>query len=93
MPLLITSTVVRTGNVILVEAGLEFLGLGDQTHITWGYLLHNGQHFMRNAWWMVVFPVMAISLLLIAINVAGDELNRLLSPKSIETRLGLQAST
>lgn len=81
LPLLITSTVVRTGNVILVEAGLEFLGLGDQTHITWGYLLHNGQHFMRNAWWMVLFPVLAISLLLIALNLVGDELNHLLNPR------------
>ncbi|MGH9841800.1 MAG: ABC transporter permease [Blastocatellia bacterium] len=81
LPLLITSSVVRTGNVILVEAGLEFLGLGDQTHITWGYLLHNGQHFMRNAWWMVLFPVLAISLLLIALNLVGDELNHLLNPR------------
>ena len=80
LPLLITSTAVRIGNVILVEAGLEFLGLGDQERITWGYLLHNGQHFMRDAWWMVVFPMLALSLLLVAINVAGDELNRALNP-------------
>ncbi|MEO6723694.1 MAG: ABC transporter permease [Blastocatellia bacterium] len=85
-PLLITNTVVRVGGVILLEAGLEFLGLGDQSRMTWGYLLHNGQHFMRDAWWMVVFPVLAISLLLIAINVAGDELNRLLSPKMSDIR-------
>jgi len=85
-PLLITNTVVRVGGVILLEAGLEFLGLGDQSRMTWGYLLHNGQHFMRDAWWMAVFPILAISLLLIAINVAGDELNRVLNPKSIETR-------
>ena len=82
LPLLITSTAVRIGNVILVEAGLEFLGLGDQERITWGYLLHNGQHFMRDAWWMVLFPVLAISLLLVAINLAGDELNHRLNPQS-----------
>jgi peptide/nickel transport system permease protein len=85
-PLLVTNTVVRVGGVILLEAGLEFLGLGDQDRMTWGYLLHNGQHFMRDAWWMVVFPILAISLLLIAINVAGDELNRLLSPKIRDIR-------
>ncbi len=85
-PLLIITTVVRVGGVILLEAGLEFLGLGDQSRMTWGYLLHNGQHFMRDAWWMVVFPILAISLLLIAINVAGDELNRLLSPKMSDIR-------
>ncbi len=85
-PLVITTTVVRVGGVILLEAGLEFLGLGDQSRMTWGYLLHNGQHFMRDAWWMVVFPILAISALLIAINVAGDELNRWLSPKMSDIR-------
>jgi peptide/nickel transport system permease protein len=80
-PLIIVGGVVRTGNVIMVEAGLEFLGLGDQSQITWGYLLHNGQHFMRDAWWMVVFPILAISALLVAINVLADELNRLLDPR------------
>ena len=85
-PLLITNTVVRVGGVILLEAGLEFLGLGDQSRMSWGYLLHNGQHFMRDAWWMVVFPILAISLLLIAINLAGDELNRWLSPKRGDLR-------
>lgn len=80
-PLIITTTTLRIGQVILVEAGLEFLGLGDQEHITWGYLLHNGQYFMRDAWWMVVFPLLAISLLLVAINLAGDELNRRLNPQ------------
>lgn len=84
-PLLITTTVVRVGGVILLEAGLEFLGLGDQSRMNWGYLLHNGQHFMRDAWWMVVFPILAISLLLIAINLAGNELNRLLSPRALRS--------
>lgn len=81
LPLFITSAAVRVGTVILVEAGLEFLGLGDQTRVTWGYLLHNGQHFMRDAWWTVVFPVIALSLLLVALNLAGDELNRTLDPR------------
>ena len=86
LPLIVTSSIVRTGNVILTEAGLEFLGLGDQARITWGYMLHNGQHFMRDAWWMVVFPILAISVLLVAINLLGDELNRLLNPKDDNAR-------
>ncbi len=82
MPLVITTGVLRTGGVILLEAGLEFLGLGDQSRISWGYMLHNGQQFMRDAWWMVAFPTFAVSLLLVALNVVGDELNRLLNPRS-----------
>jgi peptide/nickel transport system permease protein len=82
LPLLVVSTVVKVGRVILLEAGLEFLGLGDQSRISWGYMLHNGQHFLRDAWWMALFPLLAISLLLVAINLIGDELNRTLNPRS-----------
>lgn len=82
LPLLVVSTVVKVGRVILLEAGLEFLGLGDQSRISWGYMLHNGQHFLRDAWWMALFPLLAISLLLVAVNLVGDELNRTLNPRS-----------
>jgi peptide/nickel transport system permease protein len=71
----------KIGSVILVEAGLEFLGLGSANNISWGYMMHNGQHFMRNAWWMIAFPSLAISLLLLAVNLVGDELNRMLNPR------------
>jgi peptide/nickel transport system permease protein len=80
-PLIITNVVLKVGGIILVEAALEFLGLGDANHISWGYMLHNGQHFMRDAWWMIAFPSLAISLLILALNVVGDELNRALNPK------------
>jgi peptide/nickel transport system permease protein len=79
-PLLVVTLALRTGSAILLEAGLEFLGLGDPDHISWGYLLHNGQHFMRDAWWIAAFPILALSVLLLALNLVGDELNRLLHP-------------
>lgn len=81
MPMMITNATLKVGAIILLEASLEFLGLGDATHISWGYMLHNGQHFMRDGWWMVVFPGLAISLLLLALNLFGDELNKALDPK------------
>jgi peptide/nickel transport system permease protein len=80
-PLIITNVVLKVGGIILVEAALEFLGLGDASHISWGYMLHNGQHFMRDSWWMIAFPSLAISLLILALNIVGDELNRALNPK------------
>ncbi|HXG95372.1 MAG TPA: ABC transporter permease subunit [Blastocatellia bacterium] len=79
--MIITNITLKLGSVILVEAGLEFLGLGDASRISWGYMLHNGQHFMRYAWWMVLFPTLAITLLIFALNLVGDEMNRALSPK------------
>ncbi len=43
--------------------------------------LHNGEHFIRDAWWMLFFPALAISLLVLALNAVGDALNRALDPK------------
>jgi len=82
LPLIITNSVLMVGGVILVEAGLEFIGLGDSRYMSWGYMLHNGEHFVRDAWWMVFFPTLALSLLVLALNAVGDALNRALDPKS-----------
>lgn len=82
LPLIVTNFVLMAGMVILVEAGLSFIGLGDSSHVSWGYMLHNGEHFMRDAWWMIFFPALAVSLLVLALNAVGDALNRALDPKS-----------
>lgn len=81
-PLIVTNFVMTVGMVVLVEAGLSFIGLGDSSRISWGYMLHNGEHFMRDAWWMILFPALAISVLVLALNAFGDALNRALDPKS-----------
>lgn len=81
LPVIVTSIALKVGGIILLEAGLEFLGLGDPNQMSWGYMLHNGQHFMRDAWWMIAFPGFAISLLVLALTLIGDELNRALNPK------------
>jgi len=81
-PVIITKMILTIGGVILLEAGLSFIGIGDATHISWGYMLHNGQHFIRDAWWMIAFPSFALALLVLALNVVGDALNSALNPKS-----------
>jgi len=82
LPLIVTNFTLMVSGVILVEAGLSFIGLGDADHISWGYMLHNGQHFIRDAWWTVFFPTLAVSLLVFALNAVGDALNHALDPKS-----------
>lgn len=62
----------QVGSAILVEAGLSFLGLGDPDAISWGYLLDNAQAFVRRAWWMAVFPGVAIALAVLGVNLLGD---------------------
>ena len=46
----------NAASVILLEAGLGFLGLGDPRVMSWGYLANNAQRFLRVAWWMALFP-------------------------------------
>ena len=50
---------IATG-AILSEAGLSYLGLGDPNLMSWGYLLNNAQNFLFVAWWLSVFPGLAI---------------------------------
>lgn len=61
--------------VIMIEAGLSFLGLGDQNRISWGGLVTNAQPFLRVAWWMAVFPGLAIVVAVLGLNLLGDGLN------------------
>lgn len=69
------------GRAILAEAGLSFLGLGDPSIVSWGQMLNNAQQFLRTAWWMAVFPGLAIGLTVVAANLAGDALNDFLNPR------------
>jgi len=69
------------GTAIVVEASLSFLGAGDPNVMSWGRMLHNAQRFIRRAWWMAVFPGLAISLTVLFLNVLGDALNDALNPR------------
>lgn len=71
----------NAASVILLEAGLSFLGLGDPTRMSWGYLANNAQRFLRVAWWMAAFPGAAIVLAVRGLNLLGDALNDLLDPR------------
>ena len=64
----------QAGGAILVEAGLSFLGLGDPTVMSWGALLGSAQHFVREAWWMSVFPGVGVLLTVLACNLIADGL-------------------
>ncbi|HXJ78132.1 MAG TPA: ABC transporter permease [Candidatus Methylomirabilis sp.] len=72
-PILVTATL-RVGTAILTEASLGFLGASDPNAISWGQLLLNALQVMRDAWWTVAFPGLAISLTILALNSVGDML-------------------
>jgi peptide/nickel transport system permease protein len=68
-------------SAILIEAALSFLGLGDPNFMSWGFMIGSGRTVIRQAWWMSVFPGVAILLTVIAINLVGEALNDALNPR------------
>jgi len=72
LPVLAAHLSYQAGGAILAEAGLGFLGLGDPTVMSWGAQLGSAQHFVRDAWWMSVFPGLAVTVSVLACNLLGD---------------------
>jgi len=60
---------------ILLESSLSFLGLGDPNQMSWGYMVGSARTVLRQAWWMAVFPGVAILLTVLALNLVGEGLN------------------
>lgn len=71
----------NAASVILLEAALGFIGLGDPRAISLGYLANNAQRFLRVAWWMTVFPGAAIAVAVLGLNLVGDALSDLADPR------------
>lgn len=74
-PLLAAAALI-VSSAILTEAGLSFLGLGDPNTISWGYLLNNAQPFIRRAWWLPVFPGLAIVITVLGLTLLLDDSKR-----------------
>ena len=71
---------------ILLEAALSFFGLSSVDIVSWGRMLNSGQRFLFNAWWLSVFPGVAIFLTVLAFNLLGDALGSALNPRSAASR-------
>ena len=74
---------VQLGSAILIEATLSFLGVGvPPPHPSWGRMLSGGaQSYVMVAPWLVIFPGMAITLLVLGFNLFGDALRDIWDPK------------
>ena len=71
---------------ILLESSLSFLGLGDPNLMSWGFMIGSGRSVIRIAWWMSVFPGIAIFLTVLALNLVGEGLNDALNPRLARRR-------
>ena len=86
MPLCLPSLLVRVtldmAGVILIAAGLGFLGLGAQPPTPeWGAMLSNGRDFLLDSWWVATLPGAAIFLASLGFNLLGDGLRDALDPR------------
>ncbi len=77
----IVSGSLLVATAILLESALSFLGLGDPNSMSWGYMIGAARTVIRRAWWMSVFPGLAIVLTVLALNLLGDGLNDALNPR------------
>lgn len=83
-PVIVQATV-SVSYAILAEAGLSFLGLGVKpTTPTWGLILSNVRTFISRAWWLAVFPGLAITLTVLSINFVGDALRDILDVREYQ---------
>lgn len=71
---------------ILLESSLSFLGLGDPNLMSWGFLIGAGRSVIRLAWWMSVFPGIAIFVTVLALNLVGEGLSDALNPRLARRR-------
>jgi peptide/nickel transport system permease protein len=79
-PVIILMTL-NVANNILLESSLTFLGLGvDPLIPSWGGMLADGRTYMQTAWWVSVFPGLAIMLTVLGLNLLGDWLRDRIDP-------------
>ena len=84
-PIIVLASLMVAG-AILLESGLSFLGLGDPNLISWGFMIGAGRSVIRIAWWMSVFPGIAIFLTVLALNLVGEGLSDALNPRLARRR-------
>jgi peptide/nickel transport system permease protein len=76
-------------NVILLEAGLSYLGIGVRAPAaSWGGIIQDGAERVGDLWWLTLFPGLAILITVFACNALGDALREALDPRQLQGSLG-----
>ena len=83
LPTLVITATTDIGTMILELAGLSFLGFGAQSPAAeWGLMLNEGRAYLLNCPWLMVFPGLAICIVVIVFNLIGDNLRDILDSRS-----------
>ena len=84
---IIVSSVLGVAGAVLMESGLSFLGLGVQApQASWGNILTDGKDYLQFAWWLSLFPGLAILITVLGYNLLGEGLRDALDPRSNNTK-------
>lgn len=75
LPVVVVNASFQAGTAVLIETGLAFLGLGDRDVVSWGMVLADAQPYLALAWWISLFPGLAVALTVLGMNLTGDGLN------------------
>jgi len=79
---IIVSSILGIASAVLVESGLSFLGLGVQApQASWGNILTDGKEYIQFAWWLSLFPGLAILITVLGYNLLGDGLRDAYNPR------------
>jgi peptide/nickel transport system permease protein len=74
---------------ILTESGLSFLGLGVQPpYATWGNILNDGKELITYAWWLTLYPGLAILITVLSYNLLGEGIRDALDPRLRQSTVG-----
>lgn len=85
LPTMIVVATLGLSTAILAAAGLSFLGLGAQPPTPeWGSMLSGGRDFFNRAPWLMLYPGLAIAIVVLGFNLLGDALRQILDPKGSE---------
>lgn len=83
----IVSSVLGVASAVLIESGLSFLGLGVQApQASWGNILTDGKEYIQFAWWLSLFPGLAILITVLGYNLLGEGLRDVYDPRSSQSR-------
>jgi len=84
---IIVSSVLGVASAVLMESGLSFLGLGVQApQASWGNILTDGKEYIQFAWWLSLYPGMAILITVLGYNLLGEGLRDALDPRSSSSK-------
>ena len=82
LPILIITAATDVGSMMLELAALSFLGFGAKPPTPeWGYMLNEGRALIQSAPWMMIFPGLAIFLVVVVFNMLGDSLRDIMDPR------------